>query len=292
MFGYIKPFIPELKVREYELYNAVYCGLCKSMGRTTSFYSRLSLSYDAVFLALVLSSLSDQPFETYKGRCGLNPFRKKLIAKDNGILKYSAAVSAQMTYYSVLDRAKDDRGVKKLAAKLLLPAAKRMYGRSFRVYAFDPAVPDGILEKIHGLEEDRSPSLDRLSELSGELLAYYFKCGAPDGKTDAAGEIGRCTGRYVYIADACDDREKDLKTGAYNPLRYGEGDMKLKLKSAFGAMCISADKAAGELALEGSEGYAADIADNILRLGMVDTAKKVTEPEKGRNHGNNGKRSV
>ncbi|MFT9057020.1 MAG: DUF5685 family protein, partial [Ethanoligenens sp.] len=28
MFGYVKPFKPELKIREFEAYRAVYCGMC------------------------------------------------------------------------------------------------------------------------------------------------------------------------------------------------------------------------------------------------------------------------
>ena len=32
MFGYVKPYIPELKVKEYEFYRSVYCGLCRSLG--------------------------------------------------------------------------------------------------------------------------------------------------------------------------------------------------------------------------------------------------------------------
>ena len=29
MFGYVRPFKPELRMKEYEAYKAVYCGLCK-----------------------------------------------------------------------------------------------------------------------------------------------------------------------------------------------------------------------------------------------------------------------
>ena len=31
MFGYIKPFKPELKVREFDTYQAFYCGLCRQL---------------------------------------------------------------------------------------------------------------------------------------------------------------------------------------------------------------------------------------------------------------------
>ena len=292
MFGYIKPFVPELKVRDNKLYGAVYCGLCKSMGKTTRFYSRAALSYDFVFLSLLLSSLRGKPFEVYTGKCGLNPFRKKLIAADCDILRYCSAASAQLTYYSVLDRIRDERGIKKLSAKLVLPKCRKMKERAKRVYPFDDKIPEELLDRLHTLEDEKCGSLDMTSDLFGELLSYYFRCGAPDDKARTASLIGRSVGKYVYAADACDDYEKDKKSGAYNPLLYGEGTKADKLKSAFGAMCIWADRAAGELALEGCEGHEFDISDNIMRLGMVDTAKKLAVSDEGRKNKKHGKRSL
>ena len=58
MFGYIRPHTPELRVREYEYYKAVYCGLCRSMGKCTGQCSRMTLSYDFAFLSLVRMALS------------------------------------------------------------------------------------------------------------------------------------------------------------------------------------------------------------------------------------------
>ena len=282
MFGYIKPYLPELKLREYELYNAVYCGLCKSMGRATRFYSRMTLSYDAVFLCLVLSSLRGEPFKTYKGRCGLNPFRKKLIAEDNGILRYGAAVSAELSYYSVLDNIKDDRGVKRLGSRMLLPACRKMKKKAKEVFTFDTAFTEEKLDELHKLEEERSGELDRACDIFGSLLSYYISAYAPEEKKEAAANIGSYTGKYIYAADACDDYKKDEKSGAYNPLKYGDGDIDTRLTSAFGAMSVWADRASCELMLEGRDGAAADIAQNIMKLGMIDTAKKVTADKNGR----------
>ena len=49
MFGYLQIDKAELKVREYEAYKAVYCGLCRQLGRDYSFLTRLALSYDCTF---------------------------------------------------------------------------------------------------------------------------------------------------------------------------------------------------------------------------------------------------
>ena len=53
MFGYVRTMDSELKVKEHELYKATYCGLCRSMGEVCGGSSRLTLSYDGVFLSLL-----------------------------------------------------------------------------------------------------------------------------------------------------------------------------------------------------------------------------------------------
>ena len=62
MFGYVKAYKPELKVRDYEQYKAVYCSLCKTLGREYGLFARLTLSYDFTFAALLrLYGASDSP---------------------------------------------------------------------------------------------------------------------------------------------------------------------------------------------------------------------------------------
>ena len=57
MFGYVRACKPELKIKEYETYKAVYCSLCRLMGREYGLWSRFTLSYDFTFLALLNMSL-------------------------------------------------------------------------------------------------------------------------------------------------------------------------------------------------------------------------------------------
>ena len=52
MFGYIRVNKPELKVKEFEIYNAVYCGLCREMGKSYGIFSKFCLSYDMTFVTV------------------------------------------------------------------------------------------------------------------------------------------------------------------------------------------------------------------------------------------------
>ena len=55
MFGYIKPSKGQLRICEYEAYQAVYCGMCHVLQREYGTVSRLFLNYDFVFLAMLLA---------------------------------------------------------------------------------------------------------------------------------------------------------------------------------------------------------------------------------------------
>ena len=93
MFGYIKPVPAELKVREYELYRSVYCGLCGALGRNTTCVSRLTLSYDFVFLAIVRMALIGETGSLERRRCLAHPTKKRAVLTDAKQLDYCAKVS-------------------------------------------------------------------------------------------------------------------------------------------------------------------------------------------------------
>ena len=203
-------------------------------------------------------------------------------------LRYCAAVSAELTYRDMLDKINDSCGLRKLFYRMSLPALRRAKKKAGEAYKFDEGYVTSALEKLSRLEAEKTPSPDRAADAFGEALEYFFSYGLPEGKKQSAAEIGRNTGRFIYVADAADDIEKDEKSGAYNPLLLSEGETEEKLNRVFCAMCVWADTAAGELMLEGRPSPEADVAVNILKLGMPDAAKKTTE-KRGKD---NGKRSV
>ena len=83
LFGYIRASKGDLKVKEYEFYKAVYCSLCKTMGREYSPLSRFTLSYDFTFLALLNIALKDGCDAVERKHCVFNPLKKCIFCKNN-----------------------------------------------------------------------------------------------------------------------------------------------------------------------------------------------------------------
>ncbi len=269
MFGYVKPYQPELKVKEQNAYQGIYCGLCRAMGKCTGNCSRLSLSYDFVFLAAVRAALTGEKIEYSQRRCLVHPFKKRLSAKQSPSLEYAAAASAILTYEKLLDDKKDEKGFKRLCAFLLLPFASHA-----RKKARSPELSEIAREKLNALydiERSKVASVDAPAEKFGELLGEIFAHGLEGSTKRIAYSIGLCTGKWIYATDAADDMEKDTKSGAYNPylLLWDEDITKAKEEIPFSLRLLLRDlSAAIELIDFTADPLTEGIIKNIVYLGM------------------------
>ncbi len=284
MFGYVRPASAELKVKEYELYRAVYCGLCEALGHNATHISRLSLNYDFVFLALVRMSLAGETGKIERHCCLAHPTRKRAVLVDASQLDYCAKLSAVLTYHNLRDDIYDSRGMKRLASRILLPIASIMRRRAH----FDRAAEEFIstkLAELSKLEAEMCASLDAAAQPFGELMAYVCSYGFEKGSAGerVASEIGRHIGRYIYIIDAVDDLEDDIKSGAYNPfcMMYADALKEIRenteqLRRALTMELIGVEAAVGLVDFEAVPEYG-EIIKNIIYLGLPELTNKVFE---------------
>ena len=230
MFGYIRAHRPELKLREDEYYRALYCGLCRTMGKCTGQCSRLTLSYDFTFLALVRMALSGERAEFKKRRCVVHPLRKRNMASPSPELEYCAAAAAILGYYKLADDKNDERGAKRLRAKLLKPAFSSFKKRALRIKFTRGELAElekkivKSLDELSSLEKQRLASVDRPADIFGQLMADLLSFGFEGNEERIATRIGRHIGRWIYIIDAADDFDEDVKKSRYNPFSCLYGD--------------------------------------------------------------------
>lgn len=170
MFGYIRPKHAELKVRESEYYRAVYCGLCHAMRHVTGAFSRVTLSYDFVFLAIVRMGLIGEVPAFEQKRCFVHPTRKRPTACENETLRYCAGAAALLSYGKCRDDLQDETGLRRLGAWLLLPFLAHARRRALKKIAGLSALEEQIaacLAEITAIEaameENRRPKGTRPS---------------------------------------------------------------------------------------------------------------------------------
>ncbi|RCX19376.1 hypothetical protein DFR58_103121 [Anaerobacterium chartisolvens] len=223
MFGYVFPDKPELKVREYELFRAYYCGVCKSIARRHGHIPRLTLNYDSAFLALLLSSVSGSKLNVKNERCIVRPVNKRYVIKDSDTVDYASDINIMLAYYSLKDNWRDEKSVVSAAGAAML---RRAVGRLKRKYSEKCAVIEERLMELSELEKQRCASVDRAAEpfarLMEEITSYSPACRSEED-SEILRRMGYNLGKWIYIIDAYDDIESDIKKNTYNPFLYQYG---------------------------------------------------------------------
>ena len=188
MFGYVRARRADLLVREDMLYRGVYCGLCRAMGRCTGQCSRLTLSYDMVFLYLVRASLAGIKPDVQPGWCAVHPFHRRPIARRDAELDYAARVSALLVYGKICDDLADERGIRRFGKRLLAPTAHHMQKRA----GLDDLYAElcARLDELSAIEAEKRESVDAPADCFGRLLAAVFAHGLSGDAATVASAIG------------------------------------------------------------------------------------------------------
>ena len=283
MLGYIRTDTPELRLRDSECYRAIYCGLCRQMGKCTGHCSRLSLSYDFAFLAAFRMSLTNETMELQKKRCLVHPLKKRNMATNSPSLAFCADASAILTYHKCRDDIDDEKGWKKLRARMALEFFSSAYRRAKRRY---PDLNDKIyslLQELRQYEKDTSlpPSADAPAAIFGNLMAAVCAEGLDGIEARIATTFGRAIGHWIYLIDAADDYRKDLASGSFNPFirLFGDG---MTEDDAIGiAVSLKRYLADAESAFILIDHFPTpevrEILCNILYLGLPKTADRILE---------------
>lgn len=283
MFGYVRPHVPELRVREHEVYRGIYCGLCRAMGSCTGCLSRMTLSYDFVCLALLRTAAAGESFTFTPRRCAAHPMTRRSVADPAPALDDCARAAALLGWHKLRDDLDDEGGIRRMRARLALPAAAAARRRALRegggeMSALDDKIAAALAD-LHALEAESAPSVDAPADTFGALMQALAAHGLTGDSARIAGEFGRHLGRWLYVLDAVDDYADDVRLGRYNPFAASGGlddARRASLTHALTAELMAAESALDLLDLDtlpNTEG----LLRNLLYLGMPRTAQRVLD---------------
>ena len=221
MFGFVTANMQELTTEQKSRYNAVYCGICRQIRQRSSQLSRLALSYDVAFLALLLMSLYEPEEEGGDRACGLHPVKPRPWV-DNEYIRYAADMNVALAYYNALDDWQDDKTLSAAATGHVLGCQmERICQRWPRQCQ---AIADCIAE-LSCLEKENCSNPDLpagcFGKLMGQLMGYR-----EDFWTPTLEKMGMALGRFIYLGDAVLDYRRDRRKKKYNPFlaRGGQED--------------------------------------------------------------------
>ena len=274
MFGYIRACKPEMRLKEFEMYKAVYCSLCKELGRLYGPLARMTLSYDFAFLAILNMSLSSDKCSLTRKTCTCNPLKKCQYLSEKSGLEMPASAAMIMLYYKLLDNIDDEKGIK----KVLYLALRGIYSKAHKKAAKEyPDIENIFLDYIKEqklLEAENCESADRAADPTAKALSKVFEfCSDDETEKRILSRMGYCIGRYIYLLDAACDLEEDVKKGNYNPLKTYAEDKDYKKNVIVPQLYIAASETAKAFELLDVKKMK-NILDNIIYLGLEETFKK------------------
>ncbi|MDD2190502.1 MAG: DUF5685 family protein [Eubacteriales bacterium] len=293
MLGYVKPDKPELKIKEYEIYSGYYCGICKSIARRYGQIPRIVLNYDSVFLAIMIAGIQPSKEHIKTERCLIHPLKKRTIIYDSHEIDYAADILLLLAYYKLKDDCLDDKSKKAAIGAILLKGTfKRLTGTI-------PEKCDYVRDQLNNLallEEAKCPSIDRSAEPFAKLTEEVFDypgLGLSKEKENPKDRlelppifrrIGYHIGKWIYLIDAYDDIDENLKNSSFNPLilqfeynadneTVNEFKERIRERVERNLILYLAEiaKCCGQLNFEKNRG----LIENILYLGLMRKTEEV-----------------
>lgn len=213
MTGYIIINRQSLSKEDYECYRSFYCGLCEQLQETYGHAGQMTLNYDMTFIALLLAALYEPEISLAQKRCAVHPLKQR-ERRISEATAYAADMNILLSYDKCMDDWKDDGSAAKhreaLALEKFLPALRKKYPEKVQ------KIQDS-LGQLYAAEERGDTDIDRTAGLYGQVFAEVIAWKS-DEWDRILRDLGLCLGKFVYLADAFEDREKDEKKGRFNVL--------------------------------------------------------------------------
>ena len=233
MFGYIRTDDPYLYKKDDVLFRSLYCGVCKAIGGTCGQVARLSLTYDIAFLSVIAHNVTGKDVAIKKAHCIIHPITKRPIAGRDELTDALAEVNVILAYHKLLDDVYDE-GKGRARSAFLKPAYKRAKKKL-------PEVDEIVCKRykeLFALEKEGCASLDRVCDPFSKMLEEISDVVLKDYATDYTRKLFYYLGKWIYLIDALDDYDKDVKKNDYNVFRlcYGSSSADKLLKEYGGDM--------------------------------------------------------
>ena len=218
MDGRMRPYLPELTIRDYNTYLWYLRGVRWQMYRTYGLYSCRLLQHNGVLFALLADSLAGRTATCKEQRLPGTLCRKKMMCQTQGI-RLAAQVEILLGWHKLQDRRWDELPIR----TQLLRAVDRALLRS----AYEKAVAENpALERLFGQEQAQAVVQMNLNAknytvaaepMSNIYGALYSTLATDDpSQRKSMRYIGSCIGRVFYLLEKAQRVEEDRKIGKYN----------------------------------------------------------------------------
>lgn len=275
MFGYISPDSPYLFKKDEALYKAIYCGLCKGIGKGCGQCPRTALTYDMAFTSALIHNIRGEDVKIEKKRCVIHWFRRRPIARADELTVALGCVNTALAYYKLCDDKADGE--------------KRAFLRHFyrggfkRALKKHPQVAEIVKEQTERqakLERAGCAVIDEACEPTAQMMVKLSDYVLGEYATEYTQRLFYAIGKWVYLIDALDDYDKDVKKGRYNVIfkTYSKNSKKeavaageSELKFIFNMLFAEMRESLANIHFH----FNHDLTDNIILRGIPSKSREI-----------------
>lgn len=273
MFGLMRVKKCGMSAEEKHFRRLHYCGTCKTIGSLYGQKARFLLNHDTVFLAEILTGLSDENARdwqsAYQSYNCLNLPKGAMPAP----LEFAATANLILAEFKLADKITDENSragkiARKAFSNSFQTARRKLEARRFPFEKVRKILSEQETIEADSLKSDEAPGeiLSKLSRPTAAATAIFFGEGVKlTGKNELenlASEIGFRFGKLIYLLDAFEDYEKDFRRKQFNAIRAAFQSDEEKIPSEIKRKVVAL--------LQKLEG---EIAGRIYELPIAETQK-------------------
>ncbi len=216
MYGYLRIYSDELKLKQIRLYRMYYCALCTKLGEQVGIMYRFMTSYDITLFLIIFDCLAENDKISYSLKCPMKKMKNDIeispIALQYSLLACIYGIQAKLnddyideTKHKFINRIINNNKIIKnlLDTDMVLKWKENM-------------------EKYYVCEKNENVSFDdcvnAIGHVYGCIFADYIDYAHIDADKNMMYMLGKNIGKYIYIMDAYDDYFDDLKKKRFNPI--------------------------------------------------------------------------
>jgi hypothetical protein len=275
MFGYIQPDRPHLFIKDEALYKALYCGMCKSINRSCGSFARTALTYDMAFMSAMLHNIKNCDVKIKKSRCYIHWFKRRPMAVPDETSLILGCINTVLAYYKLLDDKLD--GDKKGVFAFLY---KKGYKRTLKKHSKVAEIIKAQTDAQKALEDSNCAIIDAACEPTANMMKELSAYVLGDYATAETDGLFYDIGKWIYLADALDDYDKDVKRQRYNVLfnAYGTATKAEAVKKGESELTFIFDSLFADMRYHLAKikfYFNHDLTDNIIIMGIPQKTRKL-----------------
>ena len=214
MFGYLNIEKAKLQEEKQGVWQTFMCGMCFSTKRQFGNIPRLFISNDVNFFNVLFHAVTNTDVIAEQRRCYGSPLKKRPVLQQTELIDKMSAANILLTYWNLYDDIVDGGNFKKKAA---FRAIRRVYAKA----RLSMPVLDDMLsaryDELRRMETAGNGSIDAVSHSFAQLSRDFAAITLGDRSDQYVETLCYNLGKWIYLIDALDDVDKDIRRGNYNP---------------------------------------------------------------------------